>query len=83
MAGRVALNLWSSLTRLTDGERVVEVEASTVAEALDALVAAYPGLGPIIDGGVSVVIDGEVATGRHAPVGPENEVFLMQRMKGG
>lgn len=80
---KVAVNLWSSLTRLTGGERVVEVEASTIAEALDGLVAAHPGLGPIIQGGVSVVIDGEVATGRHVPIGPENEIYLMQRMKGG
>ncbi|MBB96546.1 MAG: hypothetical protein CML68_18355 [Rhodobacteraceae bacterium] len=79
----VAVNLWSSLTRFTDGARVVEIEATTVAEVLNGLVTAYPGLAPIIEGGVSVVIDGDVASGRHTPVAPENEVFLMQRLKGG
>lgn len=79
----VTVNLWSSLTRFTDGQRAVEVEASTVAGVLDGLKAAYPGLGPILDAGVSVVIDGEIATGRHAPVSPENEIVLMQRVKGG
>ncbi|WP_243698540.1 MoaD/ThiS family protein [Paracoccus alkanivorans] len=82
-ARMVKVNLWSSLTRFTDGERAVEIEAGTVAEILDGLTAAYPGLGPILDSGVSVVIDGEIATGRHTPVTPESEVFLMQRLKGG
>lgn len=79
----VAVTLWSSLTRLTDGAKVVEVEAATVGEVLDGLVAAHPGLGPILEGGVSVVVDGEMATGRHRPVAPGSEVVLMQRLKGG
>ncbi|MCR8550629.1 MoaD/ThiS family protein [Salipiger sp. P9] len=79
----VAVNLWSSLTRFTDGARVVELEAATAGQVLDGLKAAYPGLAPIVDAGVSVVIDGEMATGRHSPIGPESEVVLMQRLKGG
>lgn len=79
----VSLHLWSGLRRLTDGAEVVEVEASTVGEALDALVAAHPALGPLIEAGVSVAIDGEMTNSRHLPVMPENEIFLMQRLKGG
>ena len=79
----VAVNLWSSLSRLTGGAKVVEVEARTVAEVLDGLVTAHPALGPVIGGGVSVVVDGEVAAGRHAPVRPDSEVYLLQRLKGG
>lgn len=79
----VSLHLWSGLRRLTDGAEVVEVEASTVGEALDALVAAHPALGPLIEAGVSVAIDGEMTSSRHLPVTPENEIFLMQRLKGG
>ncbi|MGR3376537.1 MoaD/ThiS family protein [Salipiger abyssi] len=79
----VTVNLWSSLTRFTDGARAVEVEAATVGGVLDRLKADYPGLAPIIDAGVSVVIDGEMATGRHVPLGDAQEVFLMQRLKGG
>ena len=56
------VNLWSGLTRFTDGEKVVEIEADTVAGLLNGLSAAYPGLAPILDAGVSVVIDGEIAT---------------------
>ncbi|MBW4983234.1 MoaD/ThiS family protein [Mameliella sp. CS4] len=79
----VAINLWSSLTRFTDGARVVEVEAETVGGALDGLVAAHPGLAPIIEAGVSVVVDGEIAPNRHAQLPEGAEVVLMQRLKGG
>ncbi|WGW05417.1 MoaD/ThiS family protein [Tropicibacter oceani] len=80
---RIEVNLWSGLRRLADGQQVVTVEATTVGEMLDALVAAHPALGPLLQAGVSVAIDGEITNGRHLPVTPENEVFLMQRLKGG
>ena len=80
---RVTVHLWSGLRRLTDGADTVEVEASTVGQALDALVAAHPGVDPILKAGVSVVIDGEMSTSLHQPVAEENEVYLMQRLKGG
>lgn len=79
----VALHLWSGLRRLTGGAEVVEVDATTVGEALDALSAAHPGLAPLIEDGVSVVIDGDMITSRHQSVTPDNEIYLMQRLKGG
>ncbi|GAB1379640.1 MoaD/ThiS family protein [Pararhodobacter aggregans] len=80
----VEVNLWSGLRKFTDGAEVVEVEAKTVGQVLDALVAAHPGLGPVIEAGVSVAVDGEVVTGgRQMPVEPDSEVFLMQQIKGG
>ena len=80
----VEVNLWSGLRRFADGAERVSVEASTVGEMLDALVAAHPGLKPFIEAGVSVAIDGEVISlNRSVPVRPENEIFLMQRIKGG
>lgn len=79
----IDVHLWSGLRRLTDGAEVVSVEAATVGEMLDALIAAHPGVGPLIDAGVSVVIDGEMNTSLHTTVSPENEIYLMQRLKGG
>lgn len=79
----VEVNLWSGLARLTGGETVVDVEAETVGQALDALVARHPGLAPVIEAGVSVAVDGEIVQGRHIAVAPGAEVFLMQRLKGG
>lgn len=80
---QVTVHLWSGLRRLTDGAETVEVEASTVGEALDALATAHPGVKPVLDAGVSVVIDGEMTTSRHQQVTPDNEIYLMQRLKGG
>ncbi|MEY3960067.1 MAG: hypothetical protein RIR14_721 [Pseudomonadota bacterium] len=78
------VHLWSSLRRFADGQEVVEVEAVTVGQVLDALVKAHPGLAPAVKAGVSVAVDGEViANNRAAAVAPDSEVYLLQRLKGG
>ncbi|OYX19220.1 MAG: hypothetical protein B7Z04_10055 [Rhodobacterales bacterium 32-66-9] len=78
------VHLWASLRRFAEGQEVVEVEATTVGQMLDALERAHPGLGPAIKAGLSVAVDGEViANNRAAPVQPTSEVFLLQRLKGG
>ena len=46
------VHLWSSLRRFTDGQEVVEVQAATVGQMLDALEKAHPGLAPAIKAGV-------------------------------
>ena len=80
----VAVNLWSGLRALADGQEVVEVEGDTVGQILDALVAAYPGLEPAIARGVSVSVDGQIiANNRHVKVAPDAEVFLLQRLYAG
>lgn len=80
----VEVNLWSGLKDLTGGKTVVEVEGATVGAILDALVAAHPGLAPVIEAGVSVAVDGEIITGNlFTEVPPGADVFLMQRLKGG
>lgn len=80
----VEVHLWSGLRALTGGLDRVEVEASTTGELLAALAKAYPELGPVIEAGVSVAIDGRIiAASLTEPLGPENEIFLMQRLKGG
>jgi molybdopterin synthase sulfur carrier subunit len=80
----VEVNLWSGLRRFTGGELKVEVEAATVGEMLDALVATHPGLEPVIAAGVSVAVDGElIANELTAPIPSGAEVYLLQRLKGG
>jgi molybdopterin synthase sulfur carrier subunit len=78
------VHLWASLRRFADGQEVVEVDAATVGQMMDALEQAHPGLGPAIKAGLSVAVDGEViANNRAAAVKPDSEVFLLQRLKGG
>jgi hypothetical protein len=80
----IKVHLWSGLRRLAGGAEAVTVQAATVGQMFDAMIAAHPGLEPFIKAGVSVVIDGEVtAGGRNLAVKPENEIYLIQRVKGG
>jgi len=79
----VKVHLWSGLRRFTDGVEVVQVQADTVGQMLDGLVAAHPGLGPVIAAGVSVSIDGVLTASRFAAVSEANEIYLIQRIKGG
>ena len=84
MQDMVKVHLWSGLRVFTDGQEVVELPARTVGEVITGLVATYPGLAEIVDSGVSVAVDGKViASALNEPVGPENEIWLMQRLKGG
>jgi molybdopterin synthase sulfur carrier subunit len=81
---QVEVRLWAGLRRFTDGALVVPVQAVTVGQMLDALVAAHPGLAPAIRAGVTVAVDGVVLTdAHHRPIPPGAEVVLMQRVKGG
>lgn len=80
----VEVHLWSGLRALTGGQETVTVEATTVGEVLEALVRAHPELREPIDAGVSVAVDGRIlASDLTAPVRPDSEVYLMQRLRGG
>ena len=81
---KVQVHLWSGLRAFTDGAEVVELDATTVGEVISGLAAAHPGLQDIIDSGVSVSVDSRViASDLTHPVGPQSEIWLMQRLKGG
>ncbi len=81
---KLEVHLWSGLRRFVDGADKVEVEASTIGTMLDGLKEAYPGLAPIIDAGVSVAIDDEIVNGsRHRQLSSEQEIFILQKIKGG
>ena len=80
----VKVHLWSGLRSLADGRESVEVRASNVGQMLTALVAEYPGLADAVEAGVSVSIDGKIyAYGLTEAVSEDNEIYLLQRIKGG
>jgi molybdopterin converting factor small subunit len=79
----VEINLWSGLKRFADGRTVVPVEGRTLREILDALVTAHPGLDPYIKAGVSVAVNGQIVVDLSTPVADTDEVYLIQRIKGG
>jgi molybdopterin converting factor small subunit len=80
----VKVLLWSTLQAAAGDRPEVEVEAKDVRELLDRLAAAYPGLKPQIDRGVSVSIDGLIyANTLTAKIEPDSEVVLLPRLVGG
>ncbi|AUQ49886.1 ThiS family protein [Phaeobacter inhibens] len=81
---RLTVHLWSGLRRFADGQEAVEVEASTTGTMIAALKSTYPALTPALDAGVSVAVDGRIiAASLDEPLAPENEIYLMQRLRGG
>ena len=81
---RVEVHLWSGLRALTGGLEKVTVDASNTGDLLAALTRDYPQLGPVIEAGVSVAVDGRIiASSLTEPLGADQEIYLMQRLKGG
>lgn len=80
----VKVSIWGSLRSATDGMAEVEVKAKNFRQVLDALKRDYPGLGPEIDRGVSLAIDGVIIRESwFTPVRDDSEVILMPYMQGG
>lgn len=79
----VEINLWSGLRRFAGDQTVIAVPGSTLREILVALVQAHPALTPVIKAGVSVSVNGQIVTDMNAPVAAADEVYLIQRIKGG
>lgn len=80
----VAVKLWGSLRKFTDGKAEVEVDASDFKELLDKLADEYPGLKPQIERGVSLALDGKIyKEAWFTEIGPDSEVVLMPYMTGG
>lgn len=81
---KINVNLWSGLRELTGGQDVITVEAATIGEMLAAITQKYPALDPVIEAGVSVSIDGRIiASSLRESVSADNEIFLLQQLKGG
>ena len=79
----VEINLWSGLRRFAGDQTVISVDGSAVREILDALVKAHPALTPVIKAGVSVSVNGQIVTDMNSRIDPADEVYLIQRIKGG
>lgn len=86
----VTVILPRSLVALIPGtDRRTEVEATTVAQAIDALDDRTPGLrnrlvdsGPEIREHINVFVDGEIAT-LETPLGPDATVHVIPAVSGG
>jgi len=73
----VEVTLWGSLGAATGGKQKLEVEAKDIREQ-------YPGLGPFIERGIAVSIDGVIYRDTWSKELPKGaEIFLLPRLAGG
>ena len=79
----VKVKIWGSLAE-TIGSEYVYVNAQNFLELLENLKAKYPELGPQIERGVSLAIDGKIyKESWFTPINEDSEVVLMPFMVGG
>ena len=73
-----------SLRSALKGEKVIHIEANTIAELMDKLVEIFPDLGQHIDSGIAVAIDGQIYRDNwDVEIAMGSEVFLLPRIQGG
>ena len=80
----VRVTLAGPLQAAAGGKSEFELDAATIRELLTRLGEDHPKLKPVLDGGVTVAINGELY--RRAwfqPIPPDSEVHILPRMAGG
>jgi molybdopterin converting factor small subunit len=77
--------LSSDLARAhTKGETTFEIEAATMRSLVRALEERFPGLGPALNDGMAVAIDGQIYHDFFLEeVGPDSEVCFLPAIEGG
>jgi molybdopterin converting factor small subunit len=76
--------LVGNLAQLTGGVAEFQLSATSVKQLFDQLTALHPGIGPHLDEGVAVAIDGQIyQDALFQPIEPDSEVFLLPQIAGG
>ena len=80
----VQVRLGSTLASAAGGRSEFEVEARNIMQLLRGLGKQYPELGPVLERGVAVSIDGQLYQDAWLHrIPPGAEVYLMPRLSGG
>jgi hypothetical protein len=78
------VTLVGNLAQLTGGVAVFTVPATSVKHLFQHLAALHPALGPHLDEGVAVAIDGTIyQDALLEPIAPDSEVFILPQIAGG
>ena len=76
--------LVGNLARLTGGVAEFQLSATSVKQLFQQLTELYPGIGPHLEEGVAVAIDGQIyQDALFQPIAPDSEVFLLPQIAGG
>jgi molybdopterin converting factor small subunit len=80
----VEVTLWGALSAAVGGKEKLEVEAKDIRELFRNLAVQYPALGPFIERGIAVSIDGVIYRDTWSKELPKNAaIFLLPRLAGG
>lgn len=84
MRPRVEVELWSGLRAQAGGAAKVWAEGRNLGEILDDLARRFPAMAQVLEDGVSVAVNGQIAaTARDVKVKEGDEIVLLQRIRGG
>jgi molybdopterin converting factor small subunit len=76
--------LVGNLAQLTGGVAEFRLSATSVKQLFQQLSELHPALGPHLDEGIAVAIDGQIfQDSLFEPIGPDSEVFLLPQIAGG
>ena len=76
--------LIGNLAQLTGGVAEFQLSATSVKHLFQQLAELHPALGPHLDEGVAVAIDGQIyQDALFEPIAPDSEVFLLPQIAGG
>ena len=76
--------LVGNLAQITGGVAEFHLSATSVKQLFQQLSELHPALGPHLEEGVAVAIDGQIyQDALFQPIGPSSEVFLLPQIAGG
>ena len=76
--------LVGNLTQLTGGVAEFQLPATSVRQLFRQLTDLHPAIGPHLEEGVAVAIDGQIyQDAMFEPIGPDSEVFVLPQIAGG
>jgi molybdopterin converting factor small subunit len=76
--------LIGNLTQITGGVAEFQLSATSVKQLFQQLAERHPALGPHLEEGVAVAIDGQIyQDALLQPIGPDSEVFVLPQIAGG
>lgn len=76
--------LVGNLVQLTGGIAEFQLSATSVKQLFEQLTGLHPAIGPHLEEGVAVAIDGQIfQDALLEPIGPDSEVFVLPQIAGG
>ena len=78
------VTLIGNLAQIAGGVAEYDLSATSVKQLFEQLAELHPALGPHLEEGVAVAVDGQIYQDTlFEPIGPDSEVFVLPQIAGG